>query len=148
MNNKFRHTVEFKQLQIPKPKDLDSALKAISSLTDELSRTHDKLQDSFTRLQNSVGGTSSTTINISSTNTSTGGISVASDLRANTIAVIAGNNTIVFSTPMTKDYVIVPIYISSMIEFIDTTQIVYTMNGFTVNVPNDGFLVYVVIPKT
>ena len=147
MSNQFRHTLEFRQLQIQKPKTSDEAIRAVGSLIEEFNRTHSKLQDSFKRLEGISGG--STTVIVGSGTSSSGSASTTIDLRANSIAVTVGDNVITFSTPMTQDYVIIPIYVTSRdIQFIDPTQIVYTMSGFTVNVPTVGVLVYTVIPKT
>jgi hypothetical protein len=150
MTNGFRHTTEFRQVQIKKPKNLEEALNVIGTIGEELNRTHNKLQDSFTRLQGSVGKTGDTTVIVgggvnSTTNTTVTG----ADLRANSVAVVAGANVITFATPMTQDYVIMPIYVTpNYIGFIDPTQIVYTMSGFTVTVDVAGILIYAVIPKT
>jgi hypothetical protein len=150
MTNGFRHTTEFRQAQFQKPKTLEEAIRAINSLGEELNRTHNKLQDSFTRLQGAVGGTGSTVvISGGGTNTTTSITTTATDLRANSIAVVAGVNVITFATPMTKDYIIIPIYITpSYMGFIDSTQITYTMSGFSVTVDVAGILIYAVIPKT
>jgi hypothetical protein len=146
MNNKFRHNLEFKQIQLQKPKTADDAVIIVGKMLDELNNTHSNLQDTFQRLEQSVGASGNPTITLS-TNTTNSSSSQAVDFKANQIAVSAGSNIITFAQPMTSDYVIIPIYISSMIEFLDPTQIVYDVNKFTVIVPNDGILVYVVIPK-
>ena len=140
MTNGFRHTTEFRQVQIKKPKNLEEALNVISSIGEELNRTHNKLQDAFIRLQGAVGATGSTTVVVGGgVNTTNNTTVIGADLRANSVAVVAGTNVITFTTPMTKDYVIIPIYVTTRnIEFIDPTQIVYTMNGFTITVDNDA----------
>jgi hypothetical protein len=150
VSNQFRHTVEFRQLQIQKPKTSDEAVQTVSILIDELNKTHNKLQDSFTRLQGATGASSGTIIlsgnAVNSTNNSS---SVSTDLRANSVAVVAGVNIITFATPMTKDYVIIPIYITPRdIQFLDPAQIVYDMTKFTVTIPSDGVLIYSIMPKT
>lgn len=148
MSSDFRHTLGFEQLQIQKPKTAEETVKIVSTIIDELNRTHGKLQDSFKRLEGSSGG-GATTVIIGSGTSSSGSSSVATDFRANSIAVVSGSNVITFSTPMTKDYVIIPIYVTAIaIEFIDPTQIVYTMNGFTVTVDSAGTLIYAILPKS
>jgi len=139
---------EFCQTGIQKPKSDKELAGVVGSLIDELNRTHEKLQDTFGRVQSSMTASGDTNV-IIATNVTTGSSVVATDMRANQVAVVAGSNVINFATPMTSDYVIIPIYITSRaIEFIDPTQIVYTMTGFTVIVPSAGFLTYLIAPKT
>ena len=148
MNTKFRHTSEFRQLQIQKPKTADDAVSVVGQMLDELNRTHANLQDTFKRIeQSSVGTPIKPTITLSGNNSSNGKHSTAIDFKANQVAVVAGSNIITFAEPMTSDYVIIPIYISSMIEFLDPTQITYDITKLTVIVPNDGTLIYIVLPK-